>query len=132
STATPASLRSRGASSARHWRSTGEKYEKAAGCGGGIAAGDSSSDGLSAAGRRVRPWRQNAPAGISRQPHGPGGTDTEKGGTAMDAGRAVDAFEQQVVGAINKSGLHPVVVRLVLLNLVHVVEDKERELAKQA
>ncbi|HIX17184.1 MAG TPA: hypothetical protein H9860_02585 [Candidatus Gemmiger faecavium] len=50
----------------------------------------------------------------------------------MDAGRAVEAFEQQVVGAINKSGLHPVVVRLVLLNLVHVVEDKERELAKQA
>lgn len=50
----------------------------------------------------------------------------------MDAGRAVEAFEQQVVEAINKSGLHPVVVRLVLLNLVHVVEDKERELAKQA
>lgn len=50
----------------------------------------------------------------------------------MDAGRAVDAFEKQVVDAINKSGLHPVVVRLVLLNLVHVVEDKERELAKQA
>ncbi len=50
----------------------------------------------------------------------------------MDAGRAVEAFEQRVVGAINKSGLHPVVVRLVLLNLVHVVEDKERELAKQA
>lgn len=50
----------------------------------------------------------------------------------MDAGRAVESFEQQVVEAINKSGLHPVVVRLVLLNLVHVVEDKERELAKQA
>ena len=49
----------------------------------------------------------------------------------MDAGRAVENFEQQVVEAINKSGLHPVVVRLVLLNLVHVVEDKERQLAKQ-
>lgn len=48
----------------------------------------------------------------------------------MDVGRAVETFEQQVVDAINKSGLHPVVVRLVLLNLVHVVEDKERELAK--
>lgn len=50
----------------------------------------------------------------------------------MDAGRAVEAFEQKVVEAINASGLHPVVVRLVLLNLVHVVEDKERELARQA
>lgn len=50
----------------------------------------------------------------------------------MDAGRAVEEFEQQVVGAINASGLHPVVVRLVLLNLVHVVEAKERELARQA
>ena len=49
----------------------------------------------------------------------------------MDAGRAVENFEQQVVEAINKSGLHPVVVRLVLMNLVHVVEDKERQLAKQ-
>ena len=50
----------------------------------------------------------------------------------MDAGRAVSSFEKKVVEAINGSGLHPVVVRLVLLNLVHVVEDKERELAKQA
>lgn len=50
----------------------------------------------------------------------------------MDAGRAVEAFEKKVVDAINASNLHPVVVRLVLLNLVHVVEDKERELAKQA
>lgn len=50
----------------------------------------------------------------------------------MDAGRAVEAFEKKVVDAINNSGLHPVVVRLVLLNLAHVVEDKERELAKQA
>lgn len=49
----------------------------------------------------------------------------------MDAGRAVEAFEQQIVDAINKSGLHPVVVRLVLLNLVHVVEDKERQLARK-
>lgn len=49
----------------------------------------------------------------------------------MDAGRAVESFEKQVVEAINKSGLHPVVVRLVLLNLVHVVEDKERQLAGQ-
>lgn len=44
----------------------------------------------------------------------------------MDAGRAVEAFEQQVVDAIAS-----VVVRPVLLNLVHMVEDKERQLAKQ-
>ena len=50
----------------------------------------------------------------------------------MDAGRAVETFEQQVVDTINKSGLHPVVVRLVLLNLVHVVEDKERQLARES
>ena len=50
----------------------------------------------------------------------------------MDAGRAVETFEQQVVDAINKSGLHPVVVRLVLLNLVQVVEDKERQLARDS
>lgn len=50
----------------------------------------------------------------------------------MDAGRAVETFEHQVVDAINKSGLHPVVVRLVLLNLVHVVEDKERQLARES
>ena len=48
----------------------------------------------------------------------------------MDAGRAVETFEQQVVDAINKSGLHPVVVRLVLMNLVRIVENQERELAK--
>ena len=48
----------------------------------------------------------------------------------MDAGRAVEAFEQQVVGALNASGLHPVVVRLVLMNLVRIVENQERELAK--
>lgn len=50
----------------------------------------------------------------------------------MDAGRVVEAFEQQVVGAINASGLHPVVVRLALLNIVHAVEEKEREIAKAA
>ena len=49
----------------------------------------------------------------------------------MDAGRAVEAFQQQIVDAINKGGLHPVVVRLVLLNLVHVVEDKVRQLARK-
>ena len=35
-----------------------------------------------------------------------------------------------MVEAINGSGLHPVVVRLVLMNLVRIVENQERELAK--
>lgn len=48
----------------------------------------------------------------------------------MDAGLAVKKFENQVVEAINSSGLHPVVVRLVLLNVVHAVEDKERQIAE--
>ena len=50
----------------------------------------------------------------------------------MQINKAVARLEQQVVEAVNGSGLPPVVVRLVLLNLVHVVEDKERELARQA
>ena len=47
----------------------------------------------------------------------------------MDAGTAVKMLEGKVLDAVNTSGLHPVVVRLVLLNIVHAVEDKERELA---
>ena len=39
-------------------------------------------------------------------------------------------MEKKVVEAINGSGLHPVVVRLVLMNLVRIVENQERELAK--
>lgn len=47
----------------------------------------------------------------------------------MDAGAAVKNLEGKVLDAVNTSGLHPVVVRLVLLNIVHAVEAKERELA---
>lgn len=50
----------------------------------------------------------------------------------MDAGKAVAEFEKKILDAVNDSGLHPVVVRLVLLNIVHAVEDKERELAAAA
>lgn len=50
----------------------------------------------------------------------------------MDAGTAVKILEGKVLDAINTSGLHPVVVRLVLLNVIHAVEDKERELAAAA
>lgn len=50
----------------------------------------------------------------------------------MDAGAAVKNLEGKVLDAVNTSGLHPVVVRLVLLNIVHAVEDKEREFAAAA
>lgn len=50
----------------------------------------------------------------------------------MDAGKAVAEFEKKILDAVNGSGLHPVVVRLVLLNIVHAVEDKERALAAAA
>ena len=50
----------------------------------------------------------------------------------MDAGAAVKMLEEKVLDAVNSCGLHPVVVRLVLLNIVHAVEDKERELAAAA
>lgn len=50
----------------------------------------------------------------------------------MDAGKAVEIFEKKILDAVNGSGLHPVVVRLVLLNIVHAVEAKERELAAAA
>ena len=50
----------------------------------------------------------------------------------MQIDKAVARLEQQVVEAVNGSGLPPVVVRLVLLNLVHVVEDKERQLARES
>lgn len=50
----------------------------------------------------------------------------------MDAGVAVKNLQGKVLDAVNTSGLHPVVVRLVLLNIVHAVEDKERELAAAA
>lgn len=50
----------------------------------------------------------------------------------MDAGAAVKNLEGKVLDAVNTSGLHPVVVRLALLNIVHAVENKERELAAAA
>ena len=50
----------------------------------------------------------------------------------MDAGKAVAEFEKKILDAVNDSGLHPVVVRLVLHNIVHAVEAKERELAAAA
>lgn len=48
----------------------------------------------------------------------------------MDAGKAVAQLEHRLVEAVNQSGLPPVVVRLVLLNLLHAVQDQEREQAQ--
>lgn len=49
----------------------------------------------------------------------------------MDMNQAVDRLEQRVVTAVNESGLPPVVVRLVLLNILHAVEDQQREQKKE-
>lgn len=70
--------------------------------------------------------RQYAAPRVLRQPNGCGKE------LRMDAGKAVELFENKVLDAVNKSGLHPVVVRLALLNIVHAVEEKEREIAKAA
>lgn len=49
----------------------------------------------------------------------------------MDASEAINSLTNQVVAAVNGSNLHPAIVRLVLLNVLHAVEDKERELDNQ-
>lgn len=48
----------------------------------------------------------------------------------MDASKAIDNLTHQVVEAVNSSRLHPAIVRLVLLNVLHAVEDKERTMAQ--
>ena len=49
----------------------------------------------------------------------------------MEMNQAVEQLEQRAVAAVNESGLPPVVVRLVLLNLLHAVEDQQRELERK-
>ena len=49
----------------------------------------------------------------------------------METGKAVTRLEQQLVDAVNQSHLHPVVVRLVLLNVISMVEASEREVNKR-
>lgn len=49
----------------------------------------------------------------------------------METGKAVTRLEAQLVEAVNQSHLHPVVVRLVLLNLLHAVQEQEREVSEQ-
>lgn len=48
----------------------------------------------------------------------------------MDASEAIDSLTKQVVAAVNGSHLHPAIVRLVLLNVLHAVEDQERNMSK--
>lgn len=48
----------------------------------------------------------------------------------MKIGKAVEQLEQHLVEDINQSSLHPVVVRLVLLNLLHVVEEQQKEMER--
>lgn len=47
----------------------------------------------------------------------------------MDAGKAIEALEGKIIEAVNGCGLHPAVVRLVLLNIVNAVLNQERKLA---
>lgn len=49
----------------------------------------------------------------------------------MDASEAINSLTNQLVAAINGSHLHPAIVRLVLLNVLHAVEDQERTMAQQ-
>lgn len=47
----------------------------------------------------------------------------------MDASTAINSLTKQVVNAVNGSHLHPAIVRLVLLNVLHAVEQQERDLS---
>lgn len=69
--------------------------------------------------------RSLSQAGILRQPYG----GCRKVGN-MDASEAINSLTNQVVAAVNGSHLHPAIVRLVLLNILHAVEDQERTMAQ--
>lgn len=47
----------------------------------------------------------------------------------MDAGKLIEALEDNILQAIIKSHLHPAVCRLVMLNINNMLLDKEREMA---
>ncbi len=49
----------------------------------------------------------------------------------MDAGKAIGRLEDAILRAINESHLHPAVCRLVMLNVVNALLNKEREIADQ-
>ena len=50
----------------------------------------------------------------------------------MDAGKAIEALEDKILQAIYESHLHPAICRLVMLNINHVLLDKEREMSAAA
>ena len=56
-----------------------------------------------------------------------------KGGdsTLMTTTAKIEELQKSVINAINSSCLHPAVVRLVLLNVISMVEASEREVNKK-
>ena len=51
--------------------------------------------------------------------------------SAHDHNRKIEELQKSVINAINNSCLHPAVVRLVLLNVISMVEASEREVNKK-
>ena len=65
-----------------------------------------------------------------------GGTRTEdtnypRPGDEMTTTAKIEELQKSVINAINNSCLHPAVVRLVLLNVISMVEASEREVNKR-
>ena len=53
------------------------------------------------------------------------------GGALMTTTAKIEELQKSVINAINNSCLHPAVVRLVLLNVISMVEASEREVNKK-
>lgn len=49
----------------------------------------------------------------------------------MTTSQSIEALQTAVIEAVNASHLHPAVVRLVLLNVMSMVEASEREINKK-
>ena len=49
----------------------------------------------------------------------------------MTTSQSIEALQTAVIEAVNASRLHPAVVRLVLLNVMSMVEASEREINKK-
>ena len=70
-----------------------------------------------------RRYKLSAP-GIFRLPDG-------RKGDEMTTTAKIEELQKSVINAINSSCLHPAVVRLVLLNVISMVEASEREVNKR-
>ena len=70
-----------------------------------------------------RRYKLSAP-GIFRLPDG-------RKGDEMTTTAKIEELQKSVINAINNSCLHPAVVRLVLLNVISMVEASEREVNKR-